>query len=105
GDVGVRRVPARVGLPGARLVEAGEQVAQPVNGRAVRGVEELAGMLRAHPEVGGERLDSCRRLGQLAGALDRALLTGAGLRGGPGHGSSRSGVTPRARKRSEAALT
>jgi hypothetical protein len=45
----VRRLPARVGLPGSRLVEAGEQVAQPVNGRAVRGVEELAGMLLLAP--------------------------------------------------------
>jgi hypothetical protein len=102
GDVGARQVPARVGLPGARLVETGEQVAQPVNDRAVRGVEELAGTLRAHPEVDGERLDRRRGLGQLAGAFDRAPLAGAGLRGGRGQGSSRSGVTPRARKRSEA---
>ena len=70
----MRRIPARVGLPSARLIETGEHVAHPVHGRPVRGVEELAGMLRAHPEVGGEPLDRCRRLGQLAGTLDRAPL-------------------------------
>ena len=41
---------------GRFAVETREQVAQRVHGRPVRGVEELAGMLRAHPEVGSERL-------------------------------------------------
>jgi len=39
------------------------------------------------------------------GWTEVVALAGAGLRGGPGHGSSRPGMRPRARKWSEAALT
>ena len=64
-------------------------------------------MLRVHPEVGGERLDRCRRLGQFAGTFDRAPLVSAraGFAAGRVTAPPCPGRMPKARKMSLAALT
>ena len=54
GDVGARRVPAQADLPGACLVQAGEQVAQPVHGRAVRTRRDTACSPRGRRRASGQ---------------------------------------------------
>ena len=66
---------------GRFAVETREQVAQRVHGRPVRGVEELAGMLRAHPEVGSERLHRAAA----SASLDEAGAGQADPGGDPPH--------------------